>query len=201
MPVPGNNRGFEMFNSTTDSSHNLLDQSDASLNAPKGGSKTPQYVIKSDDDSSLFDSDMKDDFAKCAPVLWWEFGGARLITLDSSGQQSGDGKIVNKDVKICMKSGDWNPLLQQWMYEGKRIASLVVMRLASIEGTLIVIQEVTFEKCIIRSYVQSGDTIVFTFCFVVVTDMIKAYDHEGTLVGNVGVKYHVGEVSVESISG
>ncbi|MDR2724065.1 MAG: hypothetical protein LBB25_02555 [Holosporaceae bacterium] len=195
--LPDNNRGFNnMFEAIP--RPDMLGKSDASLNAPIGGSKTPQYTIETGSDDDIFSSDMNGDFAKAAPVLWIETGGARLATYDSSGQLSGDGKIVCRDPILCMKYGDWSPALQQYMFEGKKITTIIVKRVISVSGTLVVIQEITYGTCLIKTYMQSGDTITFSFCYVTITDLSKAYDHQGTLIGNVGVTYDSASVTVES---
>ncbi|MDR0581141.1 MAG: hypothetical protein LBG04_03460 [Holosporaceae bacterium] len=196
--MSGNNRGFEMFSQTQ--RPDMLGKSDESLNAPSGASKTPQWVIGTDEDTGIFDSDMDGDFAKMAVALWIVFGSARLATYDSSGQQSGDGKIVNRDVTVCMKFGDYGPPLQQWMFSGKKITTITIKRVISVNGTLIVIQELTYGTCVIKTYEQNGDVITFTFAFVTYTDMSLAYDHDGTLVGRVGMSYDAAKITVAAVS-
>ncbi|MDR2781826.1 MAG: hypothetical protein LBB21_05250 [Holosporaceae bacterium] len=194
-----NDRGFGMFNTTP--RQNMVSKSDESLNSNVGGGKTPQYVIICKDifGSDLGQIDGQDASGDSTPCLWVELGSARLATYDSTGEQSGDGKIVAKDIVICMKYGGWAPTIQQFLYEGKKIDSIVIKRLISINGTLVVIQEVSLETCMFKTYEQSGDTITFSFCYVIITDISKAYGHDGTSLGNVGVKFNFGTVGVEAI--
>ncbi|MDR0632419.1 MAG: hypothetical protein LBF54_04270 [Holosporaceae bacterium] len=192
---------FNMFEQTARPAN--LSTNDKGQNDAKGGGHTPQYTITCPDifGSDLGEIDGNDASADTSPIIWIVLGSARLATYDSSGELSGDGRIVCRDIIICMKYGGWAPVIQQYMYEGKKIDKITVKRLISINGTLIVIQEITYETCLFKTYEQNGDTITFTFTFVKYTDLSKAYGHDGTAIGNVGVTFDYGSVKVESISG
>jgi hypothetical protein len=194
-------KGFKMF--TQNQRNNPLAQGDESHNSHVGGAKTPQYVITCKD---IFSSDLgkiggSDASADTAPLLWIETGGARLATYDSSGQLSGDGKIVCKDPIAHMKYGDWSPLIQQNMYEGKKIDKITIRRLISVNSTLVVIQTIDYETCLFKTYEQTGDTITFSFCYTKITDLSTAYDHDGQATGNVGVSFNFGNLEVTPMNG
>jgi hypothetical protein len=186
--LTGNDRGFGMFNSSSRS--DMVNKSDESLNSHIGAAKTPQYIIKAEGDTftELFSSDLEDpaEVQNAAPILWIETGGARLSTVDSCGELSGDGKIVAKDPIVCMKYGGWAPEIQNAMYLGKNIDKLFIMRVISKESTLVVIQELKHEKCFIKTYEQAGDTITFSFCYAILTDTSKAISHDDAVpTGNI----------------
>ncbi|MDR1982976.1 MAG: hypothetical protein LBQ08_04245 [Holosporaceae bacterium] len=177
---------------------------DDSLNATTSGSKTPQYVIQCPG-TDIFTSDLgkisgKDASSDTAPCLWIETGAARLATYDSSGQLSGDGKVVSCDPIVLMKYGDWAPSIQQLMIEGKKIDQIIIKRVVSIRQTLEVIQEIDYSTCLIKTYKQEGGTIMFSFNYVEVTDLSRVFGHEGDLLGQRGMKFNSSNLKIESIS-
>jgi hypothetical protein len=87
------------------------------------------------------------------------------------------------------------------MFKGDKIASITVKRLISVKATLVVIQEIQYDTCLFKTYEQAGDTITFSFCYVTLTDLSKAFNHDGTPAGNVGVKFDFGSLKVEPLSG
>ena len=192
---------FDMFGSQGRPAS--LGTSDKGQNDPHGGGHTPQYTITCPDifGSDLGQIDGNDASTDTAPIIWVIVGSARLATYDSSGELSGDGRVVCRDIIICMKYGGWAPVIQQYMYEGKKVDKIVIKRLISVNGTLIVIQEITYETCLFKTYEQNGDTITYTFTFVKYIDLSKAYGHDGTAVGNVGVEFDCGSATVKSVGG
>jgi hypothetical protein len=188
------NRGQDMLNKSRDDN----------INAVASGSKTPQYVIQCPN-TDIFTSDLgkiggKDASGDTAPCLWVETGAARLATYDSSGQLSGDGKIISINPMVLMKYGDWAPVLQQLMWEGKKIDQIIIKRVISIRQTLEVIQETDFSNCLINTFKQEGDTIRFSFCYVNVTDLSRVFSNDGDLLGQRGVKFDATNLEVKSIS-
>jgi hypothetical protein len=198
MNLVDNDRGFGMFNSSPRS--DMLKNSDQTLNSGVGGGKAPQYVIQSEDPDDMFDSDLDKDFAKTAPALWVELGGARLATYDSSGQLSGDGKVVCKDTIVCMKYGAWAPTIQEHMFKGDTIQTITIKRLISTKSTLVIIQQIDYAQCLFKTYEQAGDTITFSFCFTKLTDLSNVYDHTGSgaPLGSFGVEFDLSKMSVEN---
>jgi hypothetical protein len=194
-------RSFTMFSSNPRA--RLVAQGDDNLNSHIGSGKTPQFVISCKD---IFNSELgsiggADASADTAPCVTVDLGSARVATYDSSGQQSGDGTIVSKDIHIGMKYGSWGPIIQQRLYEGTKIDEIVIKRLISINGTLVVIQEITCKICMFKTYTQEGDIIMFSFCFVNYTDLSKSYDHDGNPLGVIGVEINYSTVGVKGISG
>jgi hypothetical protein len=197
------NRRFMMFGSTPMESVSTKVSGDGNFNSHLGSGKTPQFVITCPD---IFNSELgqiggADASADTAPCITVDLGSARIATYDSSGQQSGDGSIVSKDIQIYMKYGSWGPVIQQRLYEGTKTDQISIRRLISINGTLVVIQEIICKTCMFKTYTQDGDTIRFSFCFVNYTDLSKSYAHDGTALGVVGVEIDYGTVGVKPISG
>ena len=189
-------RSFGMFSSTP--KNKTLNKDYESNNADMGSAYTPQYMISCEDFFSSNVEGMEDDSAPC---LWVETGGARIATYDSSGELSGDGRIVCKDAVVCMKYGSWGPIIQQYMFEGKKLDTIAIKRMISINGTKVIIQTITYGTCLIKTYEQSGDTITFSYCYVSIEDVNTAYGHDGTKVGNTGVKFDYSTLKSESVSG
>ena len=100
-----------------------------------------------------------------------------------------------------MKYGSWGPIIQQYMFEGKKLDTIAIKRMISINGTKVIIQTITYGTCLIKTYEQSGDTITFSYCYVSIEDVNTAYGHDGTKVGNTGVKFDYSTLKSESVSG
>jgi hypothetical protein len=188
------NKEFMMF---TQNSMPALSEGDNSTNSNFGSAKTPQYLITC---KEIFMSEMDQYADDTAPCLMVDFGCARVATYDSSGQQSGDGRFVSKDVRVSMRPGSWNGLIQQNLAEGKRIDTITIKRVMSLNGVLVVIQQTDFMICMFKTYNQSGDVITFTFCYASITDVRTVYDSSGSSLGNVGVTIDYIKTKVEAIT-
>lgn len=163
------------------------------LNSSNGGASTPQYIIKC---KEFFDSEIENFEEDSSPCLSIEVGSARLATYDSSGELSGDGRIVTLDPVVKMKYGSWAPIIQQYMYEGKKLETISIKRFISINGTKIIIQELNYQNCLIKNYMQEEDLITFSFCFVILEDVNIAYDHEGQKIGNTATIFNTSTLKV-----
>jgi hypothetical protein len=175
------------------SRRDMLNKSSESHNSENGGAQTPQYIIQC---KEFFGSDIEGFEDNSTPCLWIEVGSVRLSTYDSSGELFGDGRIITRDPIVCMKYGSWAPIIQQYMFEGKNIPAISVKRFVSINGTKVIIQELNYDTCLMKTYEQDGDTITFTFCFVAVEDVNIAYDHEGKKLGNTATKFDTGSLKI-----
>ena len=163
--------------------------SDESLNVAFGAARTPQYIIGNGNDNSLFTSSMQ-DYKGYAPCLWFEMGSARLNTIDSSNQFTGDGRVVAKSTLVCMKYGSWGPTLHKYLVMGTLVNRLIIKRIVTLRGSYVEVQATQFEHCFITTYEQRGDKIYFTFAFDKVTDAQIQYDNTGKkLTGAVGFEY------------
>lgn len=164
-----------------------------SLNATNGGAATPQYIIVCPE---FFSSEIEGFEEISSPCLGIDVGSARLATYDSSGELSGDGRIVTLDPIVRMKYGSWAPIIEQYMYEGKKLEKISLKRFISINGTKVIIQELNYENCLIKSYVQEDDLITFSYCFVILEDVDISYDHEGKKIGNTATIFNTSTLKV-----
>ncbi|MDR3156207.1 MAG: hypothetical protein LBT90_03885 [Holosporaceae bacterium] len=176
--------------------HTLLDNEKNTWH----GAQTPQYIIKCAD---FFSSDLEGFEDDGAPCFGIRHGASRLITYNSSGQLSGDGKILTSDTMVCMKYGDWGPIIYQYMVEGRTLELLNIWRFISVEGTKKCIQELNYKQCQIKTYKQyligeDMEYIVFSFGYVWVEDACIVYDHTGKNTGKVATSFSIGTLKVES---
>jgi hypothetical protein len=191
---------FKMFNNSF-SAHNganLFSKTADGHNDPHGAIQAPQYYISSE---KIFESDvLKDitgDWAKdSVPCLWVEIGLARLVTHDSSGQLTGDGRVVTQDPMVCMKYGTWAPILEARLFEGEAITKIEIRRTSNIAKKVQILQLTKYNVCHIKTFKQAGDTITFTFNYESMGDVSMKYTHDGSLKGNTAVTYSVKTLKV-----
>ncbi len=99
-----------------------------------------------------------------------------------------------------MKYGSWGPILQQYMYEGTKLDTIGIYRLMDINGEIIIAQKLFYKTCLIKTYDQEADKIMFTFCYVALEDLHIAYDTEGHKLGQNGMQFDFTTLKVKSIS-
>lgn len=150
-----------------------------------GKGKSPTYVVKCGD---IFSSTME-GLEDCAPCDWVKTGGSRISSFDSSGKLTGDVKISGKDPMVCMRYGPWGPVLQEYMYTGTKLDQISVYRVMDINREKIKIQELNYYTCLIKTYDQEADKILFTFCFVRLEDLQIARDQKGKKLGQNGMMF------------
>lgn len=176
-----NDRDFSMFSGTA--RPHMLDKSTESHNNAMVGAKTAQYMIQCEQlyFSSAIKEQPADDKVKvnpdtAAPCLWFEVGTSRLNTYDTSGELYGDGRVVAKCPIVCMKYGAWAPVIQEYLYKGMCIDEINIYRLQSAEGTTRIIQQLNFKNSVVTVYEQFGDTIVFSFSYVLLQDVCDIFE-------------------------
>ncbi|MDR3179978.1 MAG: hypothetical protein LBT70_03705 [Holosporaceae bacterium] len=170
---------------------------DESTNSDMGAAATPQMLIVCED---FFECDVDGFTDNATPCLWFDIGCCRLITNDSTGELSGDGRVIAQDPVVCMKYGSWAPIIQEYLYSGKNVPKIGLRRLSSINGTKVIIQEVNYEICLMKTYRQKDDTIEFTFSAITVEDINILYDNTGTKIGNTGTKFDYSTMLVTTSS-
>ena len=180
------------FNSKTIHDHDHEDEH--SHTAGKG--KTPKYVVKC---AKLFSSKMK-GLEDCAPCDWVKTGGSRITSFDASGKLNGNTLITGKDPVVKMKYGPWGPVLQQYMYEGSKLDQISIYRLMDINSEMIIVQQLNYDTCLLKTYDQDGDNIMFTFCYVSLEDLHISYDQEGKKLGQNGMEFNFTTLKVKPSS-
>lgn len=153
--------------------------SDEGVNGHFGAATTPQYVINAE---SIFKSHME-GYQQWAPCLWFELGTARINTLDSSDQFTGDGRVVSKTTSVCMKYGSWGPILHEYLATGHPITNIVIKRLATVHSGFVELQATQYTNSYITTYEQRGEKIFFTFSFEKITDAQLVYNNAGVREG------------------
>jgi hypothetical protein len=159
------------------------------------GSKSAQYLIYCKDffESSVETSDGEGGSEGGIPCLSIQTASARPVTYDSSGELDGDGKVSFRNAIVRMKYGVWGPKLQDAMFQGKKIENIAVCRLSQINGNNMAVQVFGFDSCVIKTYTQVRDIIIFSFAFAIYRDIKIVYDaEEATMQGIVGVQFDVG---------
>lgn len=158
------------------------------------GGKSPKYVVKCTD---IFSSTME-GFEDCAPCDWVKTGGSRTAVFDSSGVINGDATITGKDPLVRMDYGPWGPILQEYMYTGKSLEQISIYRLTDVQSKKIKIQELNYSTCLIKTYDQEADKILFSFCFVTLEDLQIAIDQNGRKLGQNGMQFDFTTLEVKN---
>lgn len=97
------------------------------------------------------------------------------------------GKLIKKDVIVCVPTGSWAASIQAHMAQSIVIKSLKIIR-SQIEGKIEnVIQETEFTNCKIMTYDQVDDKIIFSFTYEAKTDDFTDYTKDGLKKGHAGI--------------
>ena len=161
-------------------------QSETNTHSNSVAATTPQFVITSTG-KQLFKSTMA-DYLDHSPCLSFDIRRDRRLTFDSSGENSGDGRITIYNTIVLMRQGYWAPLIQECLDKGDYIESITIKRFANITGTPsnkgnVVIQESAFYSCVIKTYQQKEGMMIFSFGFKKHVDTCKSLCSEGTNKG------------------
>lgn len=157
-------------------------------------SHTPKLIAQC---KELFTSNME-GFKDATPCLEVSTASERKVVKGGSGQVDGDGHVSLQDVIVCMKYGSWAPKLNGALIEGHKIAKIVIKRFVTMHKTIMVIQEMTFENCAIKKYVQDSDLIVFAFNFIKGEDTHIHYDEEGHKKGVTSMEFDTTTLKVNT---
>jgi len=99
----------------------------------------------------------------------------------------GSGKIVKKDVIVCVPSGRWGASLQAHMAQSIVIKSVCIVR-SELDGEIEnVLQETEFTNCRIMTYDQQDDKIIFSFTYDTKTDDFTDYTKDGLKKGHAAI--------------
>lgn len=158
-----------------------------SVNESSRSSVTPQWVVEC---PQLFSGTIQGREGNTTPCLWIKVGAYRDTSYDTSGELYGDGAVVSDNVVVAMRYGSWGPFIQDFMYNGKNIPKISLVRFSHIEGTQIEVQRIDYFVCKICQYVQKDDIITWSFNFVKVIDTNIAYNNDGSKIGNAAVEYN-----------
>jgi hypothetical protein len=118
--------------------------------------KTPDSLVDLD---GLFSSSVK-GFEKYGILFKIEHETSREVSGDVSGTLDSRAEVKASPVKIWIKSGTYDPTIEQHMNEGKPFKKLVVIKLINANGANQVKQTLTFDNVMITR-VQPDLTIPY----------------------------------------
>lgn len=160
-----------------------------SLNLEMTSSKTPQFLISSND-PDIFNSNI-DNFPNYAPVIKFRNASSRNVTVDASDHFTTDGRIITETPLVFMKSGEWTASLQNHLYEGIALKSITIIRTGTINSEIEILQEIVYEDCYISRFEQIGDEISFAFSFHQVNDTTTHIKSNGVKKGKLGYQFSI----------
>ncbi|MDR3186946.1 MAG: hypothetical protein LBT63_00740 [Holosporaceae bacterium] len=144
------------------------------------------WLISAD---SIFKSELK-GFEKYAKISGMELFMSRISLFD--GEKTSDSAVSAKNTKIYMLSGVHSAIIQGRMAKKVVIPKISMKKLASLSGSLEVIEEKEFSKCIIHSFSQifspDREEIAFTFSCSSFSDSYTEIKKDGVKGGNAAVK-------------
>ncbi|MDR1333992.1 MAG: hypothetical protein LBJ71_02115 [Holosporaceae bacterium] len=108
------------------------------------------------------------------------------------GEKTSDSAVSAKNTKIHMSSGTHCAIIQGRMAKKVVIAKISVKKLASLSGSLEVLEEKEFSKCIVHSFHQvfspDKEEIAFAFSCSSFSDAYTEIKRDGIKGGNAAVK-------------
>lgn len=161
------------------------DTKDPVKHADKVKTYAPKYIIVA---KGIF-SDVVKGRKDAGPCYAFKTSIYRLPE-DESNKHSkaiGTGKLVKKDVIVCIPSGRWGASLQAHMAQSIVIKSVKIIR-SEVEGDIEnVLQETEFTHCRIMTYDQQDDKIIFSFTYDTKTDDFTDYTKDGLKKGHAAI--------------
>lgn len=94
------------------------------------------------------------------------------------------GKLIRKDVIACIPVGRWGASIQSHISESKIIPVISIIRVEYSKGFENTVQKTDFKKCLIMTYDQVDDKILFSFSYDSKTDDFTDYTKDGVKRGH-----------------
>lgn len=94
------------------------------------------------------------------------------------------GKLVKKDVIVCVPVGCWAASIQSHMTESIIIPTISIIRVERGKETENTVQKTDYSHCHIVTYDQVDDKILFSFTYETKTDDFTEYAKDGTKRGH-----------------
>lgn len=144
--------------------------------------RTPEWMVNIDGVTTA--ASTTTGFEDYAELLGWFAESARESVGLVGNQLMTAGTIQHSDVVLKIQNFSYAANLEEKMNNGMNIATIIIVRLAFIEGAdLKKLQEITFENCRIQALQHQMDFILATFRFLKKTNVITGYNQEG-IAGN-----------------
>jgi hypothetical protein len=158
---------------------------------PDKGSTTYEWYISAD---KIFKSKTEEfeDFSKISSM---EFNIFRFSLFDED--KNFDSAVLAQDVKICMGSGSYCPMILDRLTKQSVIPKITIKRTASLMGKIETLETKEFSQCPIRSFSIIGETIYFSFRYSSYSDSYAKFAEDGSKSGTAAVKIDLAKWEVE----
>lgn len=158
------------------------------INTPHISTKTPQFLLRCDDvcDCEINDGGYMDN---SAPITEFDFSLFRKETVDSSGENTQDGRIVGSYVTVSMRFGLWNPKFFERISKAIVIEKIEIHRMKEVAGELKPIAIYEYTNVHITWFRVECDILEFAFSYTTVTITVKAIDNTGKAIGSTAAQF------------
>lgn len=164
--------------------------------------KTPDSLVDLD---GLFSSTVK-GFEKYGILFKIEHETSREVSGDVSGTLDSRAEVRASPVKIWIKSGTYDPIIEQHMNEGKPFKKMAILKLINANGANQIKSTLTFENVMIvnckpdLTIQHRGQEVDGIICielrFSKKTNQVVEYDQSGTKKGQNVSGWNYGTASV-----
>lgn len=148
----------------------------------------PQYTDKSAwliSADKIFESDIE-GFKEYAKFYFMEYSISKFSLFD--GTKSSDSAVCAKDMKIYMPSTRFCAIIQGSLAAGKEISKIILKKIIITGGSIEVLEEKEFIKCIIQNFERKGEVSAFTFRYTAYSDSYQDFKTDGTKLGKAATK-------------
>lgn len=151
---------------------------------------TPEWMIMIDDllsstiegttPNPLPEGEGDIDFSICAELFGWLDEQARLTKGNTANQLFSTSAVQQSTVGIILPCANYIPSLEQYMYAGKNLKEIHLIRLGNIEDLKVPLQIISYTTSKIDSIQQQLDEIVLTFRPATRQNTNISYNQDGT---------------------
>lgn len=141
-----------------------------------------EWLISAD---KIFESEIK-GYKEYARFFSMEFEISRFSLFD--GKKSSDSAVCAKDVKIYLPPSRFCAVIQGNLASGKEISKIILKRVEMKEGTLEMMEEKEFVKCVIQSFERKQEIASFTFRYKEYSDTYQDFKSDGKKAGKSAMK-------------
>lgn len=143
------------------------------------GSKSPEWLIKMDDDLTGSVA----GYEQYSELFGWYANSSRYTSPDVSNRLFTSAKLRHSDLVIQIPNGGYGPTVENKMNSGVPYVSIEIVRLGNIKSTSVKLQETKFSTCYIKEYTQELDRIVLTARITKKENTVFVYDNDGNNTG------------------
>ena len=137
----------------------VFDRENASSSATVA--RTPEWMISFGEKGKELTSSGVDKFDGYVELYGWHSESSRYVSGDVSGALFTSAAVKNSDLIVVLPHGEHEPKLELWMYQGKNIKEVNIVRLGWTEGEIKVFQQIKFKVVRLIEYQQNVQYCVF----------------------------------------